>query len=57
MLYHNPKISENSAVAIHCPTLHLLENRLPPIKLGTNIIACAKIIGITPDAFNFNGKN
>ena len=27
----------------------------PPIKLGTNINACAKIIGITPEAFNLRG--
>ena len=27
----------------------------PAIIIGTDIIACAKIIGITPDAFTFKG--
>ncbi|CAI8200352.1 MAG: Uncharacterised protein [Flavobacteriaceae bacterium] len=44
-------------VCIHCPTEDSFIKLTPPKKLGTNMIACAKMIGITPEAFNFNGMN
>ena len=55
-LYQSPKISLK-LTCIHWPTPESFKKDEPPINAGTNMIACAKMIGITPDAFNFRGIN
>jgi len=50
-LYQKPKTSLK--LFFICPANSDLNN--PASADGTNIIACAKIIGITPDALSFKG--
>ena len=53
ILYHNPNIYQQNLLQ---PLTYKESFKFkPPNNPGTNIIACAKIIGITPEAFNFNG--
>ena len=53
-LYPNEVISINFAKKFDAPEA-LSDNK--PVKVeGINISACAKIIGITPAPFIFNGK-
>src|SRR5690554_4048792 len=52
-LYQSPKIS----LKVDCTPCANVESDILAKADGTNMIACANIIGITPDAFSFNGMN
>ena len=51
-LYQNPLMSANAVTKADM----LSEDVKPARVMGRNMMACAKMIGITPAEFTFNGK-